>query len=62
MPTVRTTIRPDLPIEVDDIEYRQLEREGLLVVGPPAPEAAPAPAVPDRPSPPDKKTPTAKTS
>lgn len=45
--TVRTTFRPDLPIEVDDIEYRQLSREGLLVEDPPTPEAAPAaPATP----------------
>lgn len=45
MPTVRTTFRPDLPIEVDDIEYRQLAREGLLV-DTPAPEAPAAPAPP----------------
>lgn len=45
MPTVRTTMRPDLTVEVDDIEYRALKRQGLLV-DEPAPEAPAAPAPP----------------
>jgi hypothetical protein len=31
MPTVRTTFRPDLTVEVDDTEYRSLKKQGLLV-------------------------------
>lgn len=47
--TVRTTFRPDLLIEVDDIEYAQLQKEGLLVADTPAPEAAPAaPVIPSK--------------
>ncbi|MBD9700645.1 hypothetical protein IHE56_00770 [Streptomyces sp. ID01-12c] len=49
MPTVRTTMRPDLTVEVDDIEYRSLKRQGLLVddTPPPAtPEPAALPATP----------------
>jgi hypothetical protein len=45
MPTVRTTIRPDQPIEVDDTEYAQLKADGLLfeeVQTSEAPVAAPA--------------------
>ncbi|MDQ0758695.1 hypothetical protein [Streptomyces canus] len=56
MPTVRTTFRPDLEFEVDDAEYLDLQRQGLLVEGdadqdvppgtaaPAAPEPAPQPA------------------
>lgn len=47
MPTVRTTIRPDRPIEVDDIEYAQLKADGLLVEENQTPEVlVAAPAVP----------------
>ncbi|WP_225825595.1 hypothetical protein [Streptomyces naphthomycinicus] len=56
MPTVRTTMRPDQEIEVDDAEYLDLQRQGLLVeedataevppatAAPTAPEAPPQPA------------------
>jgi hypothetical protein len=42
--TVRTTIRPDQPIEVDDTEYAQLKADGLLFEDqtPEVPSAAPA--------------------
>lgn len=49
MPTVRTTMRPDLTVEVDDIEYRSLKRQGLLVddaLPPATPEPAVLPAAP----------------
>ncbi|WP_406170342.1 hypothetical protein OIE52_39340 [Streptomyces canus] len=47
MPTVRTTIRPDQPLEVDDTEYAQLKADGLLVEEDQTPEAtAAAPATP----------------
>lgn len=63
MPIVRTTMRPDLEIEVDDAELLDLQRQGLLVKDggkEPAPLATAAPSVP---VPPDKKTPsTAKSS
>lgn len=42
MPTVRTTMRPDEPIEVGDEEYVDLKRDGLLVEDA-EPTAAPAP-------------------
>jgi hypothetical protein len=60
MPIVRTTMRPDQPIEVDAIEALDLQRLGLLVDDPaPAVPAAPAAT----PAAPDKKPPsTAKTS
>ncbi len=45
MPTVRTTMRPDQPIEVGDVEYLDLKRQGLLLEDP-APQPAPAPAAP----------------
>jgi hypothetical protein len=56
MPTIRTTMRPDLSIEVDDAEYLDLQRQGLLVeedsreevppatAAPAAPESTPQPA------------------
>lgn len=54
--TVRTTMRPDQPIEVGDVEYAQLKAEGLLFEEEAAPELPAAPA-------PEKKTPsTAKSS
>lgn len=52
--TIRTTMQPDRELEVDDAEYLDLQRQGLLVKddGPAAPQTA-APAVP-------KKIPTSK--
>lgn len=46
MPTVRTTFRPDQPIEVGDTEYAQLKTEGLLVeeLAPETPAATAPPA------------------
>lgn len=41
---VRTTIRPDLEVEVDDTEHLDLQRMGLLVEG--APDALAPPEVP----------------
>lgn len=38
--TVRTTMRPDQPVEVDDAEYTDLQRQGLLT------EDADPPSVP----------------
>jgi hypothetical protein len=47
MPTVRTTMRPDQQIEVDDAEYIDLQRQGLLVDDTTAvPPATAAPANP----------------
>lgn len=53
MPTVRTTMRPDQPIEVGDVEYADLKAQGLLVEEEPA---APAPAPSLAPAAPVKKT------
>jgi hypothetical protein len=51
---VRTTLRPDLEIEVDGAEHLDLQRMGLLVEDAPAVEATP-PVVPQpRTSTPDK--------
>ena len=45
--TVRTTIRPDQELEVDDSEYAQLKADGLLVEEGQTPEATTgAPAAP----------------
>lgn len=52
MPTVRTKFRPDLEIEVGDVEYAQLKAEGLLF------EETPAPEIPAAPLLPEKKTPS----
>lgn len=66
MPTVRTTFRPDLEVEVDDAEYLDLQRQGLLVeedANQDVPLATAAPAPPVNPTAVDKKTsPTAKPS
>lgn len=50
---VRVTLRPDEAIEVDDTEYTDLQRHGLLVEGntgpkSKAPESAPGPAPSDK--------------
>jgi hypothetical protein len=55
MPTIRTTMRPDQPIEVDDTEYAQLKADGLLV-------DEPAPELPAAPAPEKKNLSTAKSS
>ena len=52
--TVRTTIRPDQELEVDDSEYAQLKADGLLVEEDQTPEATTA--APAAPSAPSKKT------
>lgn len=44
MPTVRTTIQPDVELEVSDTEYTDLKRQGLLLENPPAATPAAAPA------------------
>lgn len=44
MPTVRTTIQPDVELDVSDTEYVDLKRQGLLVEGQPAAAPAAAPA------------------
>lgn len=46
MRTVRTTKCPWQEIEVDDAEYLDLQRQGLLVDDTPAPETPAAPATP----------------
>lgn len=51
---VRTTIRPDEVIEVDDTEYLDLQRMGLIVEDAPAVEATPAAVPQPRASTPDK--------
>ncbi|WP_435279337.1 hypothetical protein [Streptomyces sp. 1222.5] len=56
MPTIRTTMRPDQEIDVDDAEYLDLQRQGLLVEEdsqedvPPATAAPAAPEVPPQPA------------
>jgi hypothetical protein len=53
MPTVRTTMRPDQPIDVDDAEYLDLQRQGLLVEETATESVPPATAAPANPA---KKT------
>ncbi|MGY6019594.1 hypothetical protein [Streptomyces spinosirectus] len=64
MPTVRTTMRPDQTLEVDDAEYIDLKRQGLLVEEevPPAPAAPAAPEKEVPPAPAAPATPAKKTS
>lgn len=53
MRTVRTTMQPDREIEVDDAEYLDLQRMGLLVDDDgvePDPPATAAPALPVNPA------------
>lgn len=59
MPTVRTTMRPDQTIEVDDAEYLDLQRQGLLVEETAAEEVPPATAAPAAPEQPAPQTPAA---
>ncbi|MET9517416.1 hypothetical protein [Streptomyces sp. NPDC002994] len=42
MPTIRTTIQPHVELEVDEAEYLDLKRQGILLEAPAAPAAAPA--------------------
>jgi hypothetical protein len=47
VPTIRTTIQPHVDLEVDDAEYLDLKRQGILVdAAPAAPAAAPAKPAP----------------
>lgn len=48
MPTIRTTMQPDRPIDVGDAEYAQLKAEGLLLdeAQQTVPSATAAPATP----------------
>ena len=41
---ITTTMQPDKPIEVDDAEYLDLKRDGLIAVDHTEQAAAPAPA------------------
>lgn len=42
---ITTTMQPDKPIEVDDVEYLDLKRQGLIAADHTEQAAAPAPAV-----------------
>jgi hypothetical protein len=44
VPTVRTTMQPDVELDVSDAEYTDLKRQGLLVEDQPAAVPAAAPA------------------
>jgi hypothetical protein len=54
--TVRTTMQPDKDIEVDDAEYLDLQRMGVLVEEDAAQDVPPATAAPTPPVSPAKKT------
>lgn len=43
MRTITTTIRPDVEIEVEDDEFRDLKRQGLIATGDDEDEAAAKP-------------------
>lgn len=49
MPTVRTTMQPDREIDVDDAEYLDLQRQGLLVEDTAHEDVPPATAAPANP-------------
>ncbi|GGW15748.1 hypothetical protein GCM10018980_51880 [Streptomyces capoamus] len=51
MPKIRTTMRPDLELDVDDAEYLDLQRQGLLLEEDTAEEVPPATAAPAAPEP-----------
>lgn len=42
--TITTTMRPDVVLDVDDAEYTDLQRQGLILVDHTAQAAAAAPA------------------
>lgn len=50
MPTVRTTMQPDKEIDVDDAEYLDLDRQGLLVKEDAGQDVPPATAAPTTPA------------
>ena len=50
MPTVRTTMQPDKEIDVDDAEYLDLQRQGLLVEETADQDVPPATAAPANPA------------
>lgn len=52
MRKIRMTMRPWLEIEVDDAEYLDLKRQGLLVETPDTPALDPGPAVTKKAAPP----------
>ncbi|MFI5687902.1 hypothetical protein [Streptomyces sp. NPDC051636] len=58
MPTIRTTMRPDQAIDVDDAEYLDLQRQGLLVEEPTAESESQEPRT-DAGTPPTNKKPVA---
>lgn len=47
MPKIRTTMRPDQEIEVDDAEHIDLQRQGLLVEETAQEDVPPATATPE---------------
>jgi hypothetical protein len=51
MHTVRTTMRPDVEVEVDDADYLDLKRQGLLVETETQPDPTPGPAAPKKAAP-----------
>jgi hypothetical protein len=51
MPTIRTTMQPDKQIDVDDAEYIDLQRQGLLIEEDPGQDVPPATAAPAAPEP-----------
>ena len=56
MPTIRTTMQPDREIDVDDAEYLDLQRQGLLVKEDATESVPPATAAPANPGATEKKT------
>ena len=44
MPTVRTTMQPHVELDVSDVEYLDLKRQGVLINEEPAATPAAAPA------------------
>jgi len=51
MPKIRTTMRPDLVLDVDDAEYIDLQRQGLLVEETAEEDVQPPTAAPATPEP-----------
>lgn len=59
---VRTTMRPDQEIEVGDVEYLDLQRQGLLVEDTATESVPPATAAPATPATPKKTSTSGKES